>query len=593
MEVIYEKVYVETPVDTDQDGKLDLIAVYIKRPKIDDKVPAVYVANPYMLHCNEDWYDLYDVKKDIKVYPTQNIKKEDICFDFSVSKEVVPKYPRITQDIVYESLDDGIWDFECISWLYDHLIERGYASVFCGGLGTRGSDGIELCGSREEVLAFKSVIDWLNGRARAFTNRTDNIEVKPIWCTGNVAMSAKSYLGTMCIGVATTGVDGLKTIIPEAGISNWYDYYRCNGLNVSALGWSGDDCDLLAKYCTSRAFDQEDFESIKPLFEQSQAILKELEDRDSANYNTFWDERNYLNLMYNMKCSAFIIQGLEDWNVKVNQATNLFKELEKRNIERRLFLHRGQHIYTYGLQNSNTIPMIDAWLDHYLKGIENGVEKEPKVYVESNVNQSIWKTSNTWPMGNYVEFPVESNGENMMVDDISKTVFTGSNDQEWLDELVLKENSHSLKYTYKVKKGTRVSGNVKVSFNAKLDQPTAIFSAMLVETGEYCRLTSEQVGDIDTDFIFKEESVPSKYKVISRGWMNAQNRENNYSKVKLTPGEYYSYAFEMISQDYTIYKDCELMLILYGIDVQQTQIPTTVTNITIDEASLHVQIPIL
>ena len=48
-----------------------------------------------------------------------------------------------------------------------HLNERGYATVFSGGLGTRGSDGFTLSGSREEVLAFKSVIDWLNGRATA------------------------------------------------------------------------------------------------------------------------------------------------------------------------------------------------------------------------------------------------------------------------------------------------------------------------------------------------------------------------------------------------------------------------------------------
>ena len=80
MKTIFEKVYVETPVDTDEDGKYDLIAVYIKRPLIDEKVPAVFVANPYMLHCNEDWYELYDVNKNIKVYPTQNITESDILF---------------------------------------------------------------------------------------------------------------------------------------------------------------------------------------------------------------------------------------------------------------------------------------------------------------------------------------------------------------------------------------------------------------------------------------------------------------------------------------------------------------------------------
>ena len=102
--------------------------------------------------------------------------------------------------------------------------------MFCGGLGTRGSQGFNCCGSPEETAAFKAVIDWLNGRCRAFTNLTDNIEIRADWCTGKVAMSGKSYLGTMCIAVASTGVEGLETIIPEAAISNWYDYYRCNGV---------------------------------------------------------------------------------------------------------------------------------------------------------------------------------------------------------------------------------------------------------------------------------------------------------------------------------------------------------------------------
>ena len=78
METIFEKVFVETPVDTDGDGKLDLIAVYIKRPKGLKNVPVIFVANPYLQHCNEDWYDLFDVKEDIKAYNTQNIKEEDI-----------------------------------------------------------------------------------------------------------------------------------------------------------------------------------------------------------------------------------------------------------------------------------------------------------------------------------------------------------------------------------------------------------------------------------------------------------------------------------------------------------------------------------
>ena len=76
---IIEKVYVETPVDTDGDGKKDLIAVYLRLPKeVEEgkKVPAIYVANPYMLTCNEDWYVPYNVDCEVKAFPAQDIKEE-------------------------------------------------------------------------------------------------------------------------------------------------------------------------------------------------------------------------------------------------------------------------------------------------------------------------------------------------------------------------------------------------------------------------------------------------------------------------------------------------------------------------------------
>ena len=126
------------------------------------------------------------------------------------------------------------------------------ASVFSAGVGTDDSEGINCTGSNDEKQWVISVIEWLNGKRKAFTDKENNIEIKADWCTGKVAMSGKSYLGTLCIGAAVTGVEGLATIIPEAAISSWYNYYRMNGVTASPLGWQGDDADLLTDYCRSR-----------------------------------------------------------------------------------------------------------------------------------------------------------------------------------------------------------------------------------------------------------------------------------------------------------------------------------------------------
>lgn len=608
MNHVFEKVYIETPVDTDGDGKYDLIAAFIRRPESTlncncSKVPVVFVANPYMMTCNEDWYVPHNVDREVPVYKPQNITEGEVHFDFDKPLIYDGIEERITAGYADTAIVKDDYEFECISDLYAHLNERGYATVFSGGLGTLDSEGFTISGSREEILAFKSIIDWLNGRCRAFTNKTDNIEIKADWCTGAVAMSAKSYLGTLCIGVAATGVEGLKTIIPEAGICNWYTYYRYNGLNVPALGWQGDDLDILAKYCFSRAKDPKDYEKIREAYNKVLKNLEAGEDRESANYNRFWDERNFLNQIEKIKASVFIIHGLNDWNVKTNQCFDLFEALQAHNIERKLLLHQGEHIYVYELIGSKTLELIDAWLDHYLLCIDNGVEKEPRVIVESNLDQLNWLESETWPPEKkaMVKFPTPEKGEGRIIDDINSTVYDRKRDNlvEWRDELVLKEdNSNRLSFTFDPFEEVsldmvRISGRPLIKFDAAIDKRTAILSAALVDIGEDIRLTSEPIPNTDEPFSFKIEDEPSQYKIITRGWMNAQNRESIISKSEIAPGKRYTYSFEMVPTDYSLKRGHKLALILYGIDAEATQRPDMVTEITIYNESIDFEIPVI
>ena len=81
------------------------------------------------------------------------------------------------------------------------------------------------------------------------------------WTTGAVGMTGVSYNGTLPNQVATTGVEGLKTIIPVSAISSWYDYYRANGLVVAPHSQTqgvgeneflGEDTDVLADFIAAR-----------------------------------------------------------------------------------------------------------------------------------------------------------------------------------------------------------------------------------------------------------------------------------------------------------------------------------------------------
>lgn len=187
-ECIFEKVFVETDLDTDGDGKRDLVAVYIRRPKETlegMKVPAIYVANPYMMKCVEEVYEkrMYNVDRDLDPTIKAEEKREEV-----VQKELPPK--RISVGEATVSPTEEI-ELDCISEWYKYFNSRGVASVFSAGVGTEGSEGINCTGSKDEKKWVISVIEWLNGKRKAFTDKENNIEIKAEWCTGRVAMSGK------------------------------------------------------------------------------------------------------------------------------------------------------------------------------------------------------------------------------------------------------------------------------------------------------------------------------------------------------------------------------------------------------------------
>ena len=67
--------------------------------------------------------------------------------------------------------------------LNDYMLARGVASIYVSGVGTFNSEGFMTSGDYQQVLAYKAVIDWLNGRARAFTSRSRQHTITADWAS--------------------------------------------------------------------------------------------------------------------------------------------------------------------------------------------------------------------------------------------------------------------------------------------------------------------------------------------------------------------------------------------------------------------------
>jgi X-Pro dipeptidyl-peptidase len=129
---------------------------------------------------------------------------------------------------------DGVPD-EFPLFYDNYFVPRGYAVIVAQANGTAFSTGCPLHGGPGDIASLKAVIDWLQGRVSGFD--ADGNAMVADWDNGKAAMIGKSYDGTLANGVASTGVDGLTTIVPISAISSWYDYSRSNGirLNVTTI----------------------------------------------------------------------------------------------------------------------------------------------------------------------------------------------------------------------------------------------------------------------------------------------------------------------------------------------------------------------
>jgi X-Pro dipeptidyl-peptidase len=211
--------------------------------------------------------------------------------------------------------------------------------------------------------------------------------VKADWCNGNVAMTGTSYGGTLPYEVAVTGVKGLKTIIPFAGISNWYDYVNSQGIPLTyPIHYS----DFLASFNSGGLFEDDDW--LVPNDDYGAALWQIGTDQLEANgnYAPIWGAMDYSRDHEAINCSALIVHGLNDYNVQTKQSILMYQAFKKAGKNVKLLFHQNGHDSLYGFMVNDVLfdEVMNRWLSHYLYDIDNGIEDWPEVFVQSNIDGS-------------------------------------------------------------------------------------------------------------------------------------------------------------------------------------------------------------
>ena len=571
---IRHDLFVETTFDTDGDGKLDRVHVDVTRPlqtKTEGlKLPVIYESSPYYAGVAPDVDGVF-----------WNVKHE---LGETTKERAHPEVTRTGKRPIISNSQIKTW------------VPRGYIVVHSSSPGTGLSQGSPTVGGDNESLAPKAVIDWLNGRAKGYTEPYGNKEVKAFWTTGKVGMTGTSYNGTIPLAAATTGVDGLEVIIPVAPNTSYYHYYRSNGLVRSPGGYLGEDIDVLYDYIHSGGeellvpntkFNDADIPKLdKTKRDYSNAKIRDTEmkngmDRITGDYNDFWAGRDYLNDMAPMKAALLMSHGFNDWNVMPEHSYRIYKKAKEMGLETGIYYHQ------FGHGGPPPVSMMNKWFTHYLHGIENGIENEenkawivreddkmsePTPYKDyPNPDASavtLYLSSGAPKAGGLSTIKSTNQGKETLSDNYS---FDGA-------ALAKAEitNYRLIYATPKLTSDLHISGVPKITIKVASNKPAANLSVWLVSLPWN-----------------EGRRVKTTDNIITRGWADPQNHKSLTESEPLKPGEFYELTFNLQPDDQIIKAGQQIGLMIFSSDKEYTLHPEPGTELTIDLDATSLSLPVV
>lgn len=566
---IRESVWVDTRLDGDGDGKTDRVAVDIVRPREPAqhgrKVPVIMDASPYYSCCgrgNESQKKTYD-----------------------------PDGKPVRFPLFYDN----------------YFVPRGYAFAAVDLAGTNRSDGCSDVGGRSDIASAKAAVDWLNGRARAYTTRTGTERATAEWTTGDTGMIGKSWDGTIANGVAATGVEGLKTVVPIAAISSWYDYFFSRGAPLYGSGpdWLGDYVNSPGAHARCGAVQQRLVDGAPR----------------TGDRTALWSERDYVPDARNVRASVFAVHGMQDLNVRPGHFGQWWDALAQHGVERKVWLSQTGHVDPFDFRRADWVGTLHRWFDHYLLGYDNGIERGPAADVERAPDH--WSTDPAWPPRSTSPTTVRPGvGATPGVGTLSRTPARPGATETFTDDPALGETDWAADIdrstpakagftTPALSRDLRLSGSSAVTVTATPTTTTAHLTAVLVDlgpdtirdyaaTGEGITTLPERTcwgastsGDSSC---FKETAARTTavgYTVISRGWADLGTYASAAKGRPLTPGRAYTITLDLHATDHVIPAGHRLALLIGGTDKDLIDPPSTRPRLTLDLARTAARLPLV
>ncbi|GLZ29566.1 X-Pro dipeptidyl-peptidase [Lentzea sp. NBRC 105346] len=548
-DAVRETVWVDTGLDLDGDGAGDRVAADIVRPAVSSKVPVIMDASPYYTTAgrgNEGEKKTYD------------------------SAGVPVKFP-----LFYDN----------------YFVPRGYAVVLVDFAGTSRSRGCVDVGGKAEISSGTAVIDWLNGRRTGYSAVTGGSVRSASWSTGAVGMIGKSWDGTVTEGVAATGIAGLKTIVPIAGISSWYDWFRSDGVAFRGFG---------TPTSLGSGFENSNAQS------RCGAVRQQMTSGAPANgdYTPMWQERDFVRKASNVRASVFVVHGQHDQNVKPLNYGQFLAAIPA-SVPRKVWLSQTAHVDPFDFRRAEWVKTLNRWFDRWLLDVPNGIENEPALDVERSPD--VWARYATWPpagTGLQTFYPSTSGLGTVAGSGTASFTDNGSGTpSKWVSSA-----AGRVQYaTAVLGSDLRIAGTSSITVSVSSSTPTAHLTALLVDYGSAVTRSGEGIETLSTESCWGENrpgddacyfdtrttSASVDAQVVARGWADLANYASLSQPRTLVPGTRYSMTFRLSTADHIVPAGHRLALIIGGTDSSAISRPSQLPSLTVDLSGTSVRIPLV
>lgn len=400
------------------------------------------------------------------------------------------------------------------------FVPKGYAYARADVRGTWSSGGCWDYGGIKERHDGYDLVEWLGTRA---------------WSNGKVAMTGGSYDGTTANAAAIENPPHLATIVPVSAISRWWGYAYQQGARSSYSGESADidppsdtPTDFMFAYGFVPPPDPAaitDAQQLAMRWNLCDRVEQTLHGYNTEpDYDAFWKERDYLRHADRVKVPVLVAHGLLDFNVKTWEGTQWFQALRG---EKAMVIGQWPH----SNPRSHWVEwdaLLERWFERWLYGVDNGVEDEPAVHVQTNDRK--WHEHETWG-----EAPLRSYR-------LNEEPFAYVDDGTLTESEMLRSNTNLDRFVRVEVPGTsniRLQGRPVLRLQAAASETSTHFVAVLLDVAK-----------------------GGATQVVSRAFMNARYRDGFEKGKDLEPGRGYTFDLEFIDKDWIVAKDHHLEVVI-------------------------------